>query len=113
MTTYESDGLWNRIEQFEFGLSDASLTFADRLARENGWSRQYADRVIEEYRRFCYLAMTAGHHVTPSEEVDQAWHLHLLYSENYCRDFCGDTLGRDLHHGPTRGGPSEGEKYAD
>lgn len=113
MTDQNSIVLWNNIEDFEIGFPDASLSFADRLARENGWARDFAERVIQEYRRFCFLAMTAGHPVTPSEEVDQAWHLHLLYTENYWTDFCGKVLRRPLHHGPTRGGRREGEKYSD
>ncbi|MEK6230809.1 MAG: hypothetical protein N2A42_03075 [Luteolibacter sp.] len=35
---------------------------------------------MTEYKRFVALAMLAGHPVTPSEEVDQAWHLHLVYT---------------------------------
>lgn len=113
MTDSLSNPLWVSIQNFEIGLSKASLSFTDRLARENGWSREFAERVVEEYRRFCYLAMTAGHPVTPSEEVDQAWHLHLLYSENYWSEFCGGVLRRPLHHGPTRGGRREDDKYRD
>ena len=83
MTNTIANALWNRIKDFEFGLSEASLSFTDRLSRENGWDAPYAERVVDEYRRFCFLAMAAGHPVTPSEQVDQVWHLHLLYTENY------------------------------
>ena len=55
--------------------------------------------------------MRAGHPVTPSDEVDQAWHLHLLYTESYWVEMCGELLERPLHHGPTRGGSSEGQKF--
>ncbi len=113
MTEFSSKDLWLRIKNFEFGSPDASLSFCGRLARENGWDAAFADRIVEEYRRFCFLAMTAGHPVTPSEEVDQAWHLHLLYSENYWSQFCGTVLKRPFHHGPTRGGRAEGRKYCD
>jgi len=58
------------------------LPFEARLARENGWCRAYTQRVIVEYKRFVYLAMTAGHVVTPSEEVDHAWHMHLTYTRS-------------------------------
>ena len=81
--------------------------------RENGWSRYYASRVIAEYKKFCFLAMTAGHSVTPSDEVDQAWHLHLLYTRSYWEDFCCRVLKRPFHHGPTRGGSDESAKYHD
>ena len=69
--------------------------------------------MIEEYKRFCYLAMTARHSVSPSDEVHQAWHLHLLYTESYWDDFCGRILQRKLHHGPTRGGAQENAKFHD
>jgi hypothetical protein len=51
--------------------------------------------------------------VTPSDAVDQAWHLHLCYTRSYWQDLCRDTLGFPLHHGPTKGGQDEREKYDD
>ena len=90
---------------------DSHLTFTQRLARDNGWTIEFARRVVLEYRRFCYLAVAAGHPVTPSDAVDQAWHLHLTYSRDYWNVFCPEVLGTDLHHGPTTGGKQEGMKY--
>ncbi|MCA9199582.1 MAG: hypothetical protein KDA87_18695, partial [Planctomycetales bacterium] len=87
------------------------MTFAARLARENSWTHAYANRVVLEYKRFCILAVAAGHPVTPSEHVDQAWHLHLTYSRSYWQRFCPDALRMDLHHEPTAGGMAEGEKF--
>ena len=92
--------------------ADAAYPFAARLAWENGWSRRLADRAIEEYRRFMFLAIVAGHPVTPSDQVDQVWHLHLLYTRSYWDRFCGEVLGRPLHHGPTKGGTQESSKFA-
>jgi hypothetical protein len=106
-----SDWLWRRISAFELDEASSHLPFSARLARENGWSRNFACRVIEEYKRFCYIAVTANHGVTPSDQVDQAWHLHLLYTRNYWDGFCAHALGRPLHHGPTRGGAGEAEKF--
>src|SRR5262249_16669258 len=77
------------------------------------WSRYHACRVVEEYKRFCYLALVAGQPVTPSEDVDEAWHLHLLDTRNYWDDFCRDVLRHPLHHAPTRGGPEERAKFRD
>jgi hypothetical protein len=68
-------------------------------------------RVFEEYRRFAFLAVVAGHPVTPSDAVDQAWHLHLLYTRSYWEDFCPHVLQRPLHHHPTAGGPRERVKF--
>jgi uncharacterized protein (TIGR04222 family) len=103
--------LWQRLAAFQFDDPAAALTFTQRLARENGWSVGFADDVVGEYRRFLFLAMTAGHEVTPSDEVDQAWHLHLTYSRSYWQELCEQTLGKPVHHGPTRGGKSDGSKY--
>ena len=72
--TTEQLELWTRIAAFDLDAVDAELPFSARLARDNGWSRAYAVRAIEEYKRFVFLAMAAGHPVTPSDEVDQVWH---------------------------------------
>ena len=80
------------------------FTFAQRLARENGWSDEFAERVVTEYKRFVFLCMDAGHPCTPSEHVDQAWHLHLTFTESYWERMCGEVLNRPLHHNPTKGG---------
>src|SRR3990170_1030890 len=103
--------VWRALQSYEIGPPDAALTFPARLARENRWSADLAARVIEEYKRFCFLAVTAGHEVTPSDAVDQAWHLHLTYSRDYWQRFCPDVLGRELHHGPTAGGNAEQARY--
>lgn len=96
------DPLWARIEAYEFDALDPGEPFAARLARENRWSDDYAERVIEEYRRFCYLAIRAGHPVVPSDQVDQVWHMHMGYSRDYWQVYCANVLGDDLHHSPAR-----------
>ncbi|MGL6074539.1 MAG: TIGR04222 domain-containing membrane protein [Fimbriiglobus sp.] len=88
-----------------------ALSFAARLARENGWSRSYTNRVIREYKRFVYLTATAHHSVTPSVQVDAAWHLHLTYTKSYWNRMCGEVLKKPLHHEPTTGGRANAEKY--
>lgn len=105
--------LIDRVEAFDIDPGEKILGYAARLARENRWSIEHAHKVVREYKRFCVLAMASGHHVTPSEAVDQAWHLHLTYTRSYWERFCGETLGRPLHHEPTSGGSSEGVKFHD
>ena len=105
--------LLERIRAFAFDDGETAFPFAARLARENRWSREYTQRAIEEYRRFMFLAVTAGHPVTPSDQVDQVWHLHLLYTCSYWDRFCRETLGRRIDHGPTKGGPQESTKFTD
>ena len=103
---------WKALEQFRIDPPGAVLTFVNRLCRENGWSVPYAERVLREYKRFAFLAAEAGHPVTPSEDVDQVWHLHLAYTRNYWHEFRA-ILGKPLHHGPTKGGDDENTKYDD
>lgn len=105
--------IWLSLSCYSIGPDDAALSFAARLARENGWSPAHAERVIEEYKRFCFLAATGTNEVTPSDAVDQAWHLHLTYTRDYWERFCPDVLGRPLHHGPTAGGSSERNRFFD
>lgn len=103
--------LWQKLEPFEVTERSSKLSFVARLAKENDWSLMYAEKVYKEYLRFVYLAATSGQQVTPSENVDQAWHLHLCYSRSYWGDLCGDILGKQLHHGPTKGGKTESNKF--
>ena len=110
MTT-EQQQLYERIRTFRFDDEGAVFPFASRLARDNGWSKGYTTRVISEYRKFAFLAVAAGHPVTPSDQVDQAWHLHLLYTRSYWNRFCKEALAKPLHHGPTKGGGEEREKF--
>ncbi|MDQ6433152.1 hypothetical protein RB623_03700 [Mesorhizobium sp. LHD-90] len=105
--------LFARIDAYTIGPADAELSFASRLARENDWSDGYATEVIGEYKRFIYLVCISDGTLTPSRDVDEAWHLHLSYTRDYWERFCRDTLKRDLHHTPTEGGQAEAGKFAE
>ncbi len=111
--TSEQNQLWERVRKFELNDPKAAFTFTDRLARENSWSLEFALRCVQEYKRFMFLICIADHPLTPSDEVDQVWHLHLLYTESYWKEFCQLTLGRTIQHGPTQGGNVERAKFND
>lgn len=108
---YLDDPIWQALAAMRIEPDGAALTFTRRLARDNGWSARYASDVMAEYRRFLYLAATGCAPVTPSEQIDQAWHLHLAYSRHYWGELCGRIIGRPLHHGPTAGGRAEAARY--
>jgi hypothetical protein len=76
--------LWQRLLDFNFDKPNVILTFSKRLARDNGWTKKYTQVAIAEYLKFVFLAVVAGHPVTPSEQVDRVWHLHLTYTQSYC-----------------------------
>jgi uncharacterized protein (TIGR04222 family) len=96
--------LRRRIERFDPDVGAHPGYFAEKLAYDNGWSRSFAQRVLDEYRRYVYLACTADHVVVPSDEVDMAWHQHLLDTEQYWGEFCQTVLNKPLHHRPNKGG---------
>lgn len=103
--------LWRRLSEHPIGTTGCDFDFAARLAHEHGWSADVARGAIEEYRRFCFLSIVAGHVVTPSDAVDEVWHLHLTYTRDYWETFCPHVLGAPLHHEPTRGGRDESARH--
>lgn len=103
---------WRTLQLLKIDDETSMFAFSDRLARENSWTKQYALGAIEEYKKFVFLAKHAGHKVTPSIEVDEVWHLHMIYTRSYWNDMC-KTINFDLHHGPTKGGKAEGDKFND
>lgn len=104
--------LRERLESFVIGTGDEPVGFARRLARENAWTPSHSERVVREYLRFVFLCAESGHPCTPSDAVDQAWHLHLVYTWSYWNELC-PLLPHPLHHGPTKGGAAEDTKHHD
>jgi hypothetical protein len=102
--------LWAKLSTDPLGDPSAPA-FTARLARANGWRRDHAARVADEYRRFLFLAATAGITVTPSDPVDQAWHLHLADTHDYWERVCPELLGIRLHHRPSSGGEAERHRH--
>jgi hypothetical protein len=105
--------LWDSLKCMLIGPDDAELSFQQRLAGENSWSLDFSNKVLLEYKKFIFLIATSQGktQLTPSDEVDQAWHLHLAYTRDYWDVMCQKILGFPLHHGPTSGGKIEREKY--
>jgi hypothetical protein len=105
------DSLYRDLQSLSIGSPQERLSFAARLARDNSWAPEFAERVLAEYRRFLWLLVRSRHPVTPPVAVDAAWHLHLCYTRSYWDDLCGQIVGRPLHHEPTRGGAAETRKF--
>lgn len=103
--------LWTKIQNFQLDDSSSQFTFSQRLARDNNWTSTYTQKTIQEYKRFMYLCCVSNQSITPSDAVDQVWHLHLTYTKSYWVDFCKHTLEKEIHHNPTKGGKSEKKKY--
>lgn len=103
--------LWERICNFSIDDPSAPFKFSDKLARKNGWTPAFTSRAIDEYKRFILLCCISPSGASPSEAVDEVWHLHLTYTENYWKRFCTETLEKEIHHHPSKGGSPEKEKH--
>jgi hypothetical protein len=106
----QQDPVWIAIRDFPLDDAEADFSFSERLARDHLWERARADRVVAEYRRFLYLLTLSEATLTPSVEVDEAWHLHLAYTRSYWDGLCR-AIGRPLHHDPTEGGEKEAARF--
>lgn len=103
----QNPDLWYRIEAYDFPKG-----FEEKLGTHfGGWAR-IARTLRDEYRRFVYLAMIAPEEVTPSEQIDAVWHLHLTYTRDYWEHFCANVLHHDFHHDPCDG-PESMPRYRD
>jgi hypothetical protein len=107
----ENKNLWKKIESFQIDDPNAKFTFSQKLAKENNWNNEFTSKAIEEYKKFIYLCCISPTGASPSETVDQVWHLHLTYTVNYWDKFCNETLGRPVHHHPSKGGDTEQQKH--
>ncbi len=99
-----------RLDRVALSPPDDPLGFESRLADDNGWTLGYAIEVTAEYRRFLVLTQVAGRMVSPSPDVDEAWHLHLTRTVDYER-MCRDVFDRFLHHEPARAGAAEAKRH--
>lgn len=102
-TSSEFSSLRDRLWQHRFEHPERGTDLVRRLVTEQGWGISDAREAVDEYRKFCFLAVVAPHAVTPSQAVDLVWHTHLLYTRDYWETFCPLVLGQSLHHGPSNG----------
>ncbi len=110
--TSEQQDLWKALDGY-FNLFCGSSKFLSRLAGENRWRPSFAARVLDEYKKFLFLAKESDHAVTPSASIDKAWHLHLVHTESYWDEFCPKVLKMSLHHSPATGTGGEDALFAD
>ncbi len=72
----------------------------DRLINIEGWSKKSAFKAVQVYRNYlCLRKKYPDLVLPPSYEIDEAWHAHILHTEDYVK-FCDDVFGDYLHHYP-------------
>lgn len=110
---YQENPLWIRIEQYAIDDANAVIPFSKKLAQTEHWTNSFTQAAIQEYKRFVYLCCIAGNGASPSVVVDKVWHMHLLYTTEYWKNFCPNILERELHHFPNVGGITDYNKHHD
>ena len=78
------------------------------LERKYRLSNRLANQYVEEYKNFLILAIFSENQLTPSEQVDQVWHIHQFSTKNY-RKFCYTVFGELILHSPSDG--DDPDKY--
>lgn len=78
---------------------------AYRLVKVEGYKEKEVEQVIVQYRRYLFLRKKYPNMcMPPSDDIDQAWHAHILYTQDYhklCNDVFYDRKDSFLHHQPT------------
>jgi hypothetical protein len=89
---------------------DAIKTKLMHAQSGEGWSREKADAVEKEYRRFlCLMKLYPNEATAPLVDVDTFWHYHILDTLKYAAD-CTHVFGYFLHHYPYIGMRGEGDE---
>jgi hypothetical protein len=84
---------------FELNL-DAIKVKLMHVESGEGWSREKANAVETQYRRFLVLMkMFPNEETAPLVDVDTFWHYHILDTMKYAAD-CQQAFGYFLHHFP-------------
>lgn len=103
--------LFQRIEAHPFERADHALDFTGRLARDRGWSLDFARGAVAEYRRFCFLAMLFD----IPRHSQRGGRRGLAPAPDLFPRLLGGLVWQGaqqpLHHDPTEGGPSEQGRY--
>ena len=91
--------MWEKINE-SFGGTDASTkAFADKISRKHNWTKAFALKAVQEYKKFIFLGVIGEFHVTPSKFIDVVWHEHILFTNAY-NDFCKEIIEYRFEHYP-------------
>lgn len=80
------------------------------LMRKRKVSSEHADDALTEYLKYLLLVKITNEQLAPSEEADEAWHAHILFTQLY-DPFCRRHFGRFVHHVPSDPGTHPPESF--
>lgn len=89
------------LEKVRAYIQAADLTpVVNRLVSIDGWPKKSALKAVQLYRNYLFLRKKyKDYELPPSYEIDEAWHAHILHTEDYMK-FCQLVFGTYLHHHP-------------
>lgn len=95
-----SYGLQARFHRLPRAIAKLNLTCVlSKVMRDNPhWTETRAKEAVHDYRYFLALALLPGS-ITPSPDIDEMWHAHILFMRKYERD-CNSVFGHILYHTP-------------
>ncbi len=96
ITPKDHQALWEKIRDFPLDDPGAFLPFSDKQAFNQNWSVSFTQRAIAEYKKFIFLCCVSEMGASPSQVVDEVWHLHLPYTTSCCPCTCCPVPGISL-----------------
>jgi hypothetical protein len=89
---YLNDPLWLKLGAMNAQNMQAFAPMMKMMEHQMGANAEMAKRVIEEYQKFLYLALKAGHQVIPPGVINDLWTAHMEQARNYWEQL-GQAIG--------------------
>lgn len=87
---------------------DLSRVIAKVSSKNPDWGQDRLDEAEAGYRKFLATAKSSPKtRNVPSDDVDEIWHTHILFTKQYHQD-CQAYFGSYYHHEPTEDGMCDG-----
>lgn len=65
-----------------------------------GWTREKIEKIEIWYRRFLYIRLNEKEAtLVPTNDIDEFWHIHILYTNKYYND-CKNIFSYIVQHNP-------------
>lgn len=82
-------------------IADLDLTLVGRkVQQDQEWDEEQLGQAIKDYQRYLYLLKRYPNRpLCPSDDIDQMWHQHILFTVKYAKD-CQNIFGYFQHHHP-------------
>jgi len=99
MMDYKLDPLWLKLNMMNAQGLQAFAPVMKMVEQQMGANAEMSARLIEEYRKFLFLAMRAGHQVIPPGTINDVWMMHMQNTQNFW-----ENLGQMITERPVAGG---------